>query len=105
MTNKMSRLLALLLVLAMLLPSVLTVVPVRAEEAVTELPTETLPADTESDAETTPVFYQNNFVEESQLADFDLYQSGTSKFVVADGVLKADGTSGEQKAILKQWLH
>ena len=67
MTNKMSRLLALLLVLAMLLPSVLTVVPVRAEEAVTELPTETLPADTESDAETTPVFYQNNFVEESQL--------------------------------------
>ena len=102
MTNKMSRLLALLLVLAMLLPSVLTVVPVRAEEAVTELPTETLPADTESDAETTPVFYQNNFVEESQLADFDLYQSGTSKFVVADGVLKADGTDGEQKAILKQ---
>jgi len=102
MTNKMSRLLALFLVLAMLLPSVLTVVPVRAEEAVTELPTETLPADTESDAETTPVFYQNNFVEESQLADFDLYQSGTSKFVVADGVLKADGTDGEQKAILKQ---
>ena len=102
MKTKMSKLLALLLALAMVLPMVTGIVPVSAEETTAELPTVTVPVDSTTDTEAAPSFYQCNFADESQLADFDLYQSGTSKFVVADGVLVADGTDGEQKAILKQ---
>ncbi len=104
--SKNGRLLAWLLVLAMVLPMVMPAATAFAAEdteaAEAELPTATSPEDSSSGAEADPVFYQCNFIDESQLADFDLYQSGTSKFVVADGVLKADGTDGEQKAILKQ---
>lgn len=43
-----------------------------------------------------------NFADESQLADFSLYQSATSAFAVAGGMLKPTGTDGELKAILNQ---
>lgn len=102
MKTKLSRLLALLLTVAMVLPMALPVFQVAATETVTELPTETVPVDTTTETGADPVFYQCNFTDETQLANFDLYQSGTSKFVVSDGVLMADGTDGEQKAILKQ---
>ena len=100
--NIKSRLLALLLTLAMVLPMA-TPLPFvsAAEETVTELPTEVI---TETAVEETEesVFYQTNFSEEANLADFDLYQSGSGKFVLSDGQLTADSSSGEQKAILKQ---
>ena len=107
-SKKMNRLLALLLTLVMLIPMALPAGQVLATEVteaadVIELPTETVPGDSTSGTEEkTPVFFQSQFSDESDLANFDLYQSGTSKFVVSDGMLVADGTDGEQKAVLNK---
>ena len=100
---KLRKLMALLLVLAMVLPMAVPVLPVSAaEETTTELPTEIITGDTSVEQTEESVFYQTNFSEEAVLADFDLYQSGSSKFTISNGELATDGTSGEQKAILKQ---
>ncbi|MBQ6832743.1 MAG: metallophosphoesterase, partial [Oscillospiraceae bacterium] len=108
MKTNLSRLLALLLALAMVLPMALPAQPVRAEEVTepaleAELPTETVPVESApEEGENTPVFAQLNFSDDTDLASFDLYQSGTGKFVVSDGVLMPDGTDGEQKAIFNK---
>ncbi len=103
---KLHKLLALLLTLAMVLPMVVGIVPASAEEtAVEELPTETLPStgdQTGNSGQTIPATKTWDFYDESQLADFTLYQSGSSAFTVADGMLKPNGTDGELKAILNQ---
>ncbi len=99
---KLRKLMALLLVLTMVLPMALPVMPVSAaEETTTELPTEII-TDPVVEQAGDSVFYQTNFSDESVLADFDLYQSADSKFGISNGELVPDGTSGEQKAILKQ---
>ena len=105
MKDNKSRLLALLLVLAMVLPMVMPALLVSAEQTIVEeYPTETLPSDSSAESGTESVFYQTNFSDESSLTNFDLYQSGGSKFTVSNGELSPDGTDGEQKAILKQTL-
>ena len=93
--------LSLMLVLVMVLSLVLPAVPVLAAETTEELPTEIVTDSTVAETEES-IFYQTNFSEDAVLADFDLYQSGSSKFTISNGELAADGTDGEQKAILKQ---
>ena len=96
---KLHRLLALLLSLAMVLPMTVTMLPASAEEsAVAELPTETQTVPVETAGLTKTKAW--DFSDASQLSDFSLYQSATSAFAVADGVLVPNGTDGEVKAIL-----
>ncbi len=77
----MSRFLALLLTLAMVLPMTVSMIPSEA-------------------AETVACVNGWDFEDASQISDFSLYQSGSSKFSIADGVLSADGTDGEMKAMV-----
>ena len=103
---KLRKFLALLLTLAMVVPMAVPILPVSAEEAtVEENPTETVPSteeQTEATGQTIPATKTWDFSDETQLADFTLYQSGTSAFTVADGMLRPNGTAGELKAILNQ---
>ena len=120
MKNRTSKLLALLLTLAMVLPMALPALQAAATEATTEATTETTEATTEaateateaSDAtepeETTPSSNATvamttvyDFSDESQLANFSLYQSATGSFVAQDGRLIPTVDDGEIKAIYK----
>ena len=85
MKTNLKKIVALVLTLAMVLPTALPVLPVFA---------------TENEVNTDGVRVYD-FSEESQLADFALYQSSNSGFTVADGYLVPDGTSGEMKALLQ----
>ncbi len=115
---KLRKFLSLLLTLAMVLPMALPVSQAAATETeATEVVTETTEATeaTETVVEELPTGTKVvnipkkegealakswDFSDESQLADFSLYQSATSAFTVTDGVLVPDGTDGEVKAIL-----
>ena len=86
MKNKTTRFFAWVLILAMLLPMAVSVAPVSAEETVKPDPISGVMAWDFSDA--------------AQLADFSLYHSGTSSFILADGMLSPTGADGEMKAML-----
>ncbi len=104
-TRKIGKLMVWLLVIAMLLPMVPAVqVSAEEEQTVTELPTVTLPGDTIQGDQEIPTIRQWNFSDTADLDAFDVYTSGSSEFVVQDGVLFANGTDSEQKAILKEEL-
>ena len=87
---KLHKLLALFLVVAMIVPMATSFVPVSAAETATKAAV----ADVLS----------WDFSNEAQLADFNLYQSGSSSFVVRDGMLKATGSDGEMKAMVNMPL-
>ena len=85
---KLHKLLAMLLVVAMILPMATGFVPASAAETASPA------ADVLS----------WDFSDEAQLADFNLYQSATSAFAVQDGMLKATGSDGEMKAMVNMPL-
>ena len=86
MKNKASRIFAGLLALAMVLSMAVPAMPADAEEA----------------AELDPIsgMLQWNFSDATDLADFTLYQSGSSSFTVKDGLLMPNGADGEMKAMV-----
>ena len=88
-----SRLLALVLVVAMVMSMV--ILPVSAEEA-----TQTTTAETGGVTLDRTMAW--DFVNANQLAAFTMYQSATSKFAVIDGMLAPDGVDGEMKAMVTQ---
>lgn len=97
--NVANKLLALLLAVAMVLP-MFPAVAVRAAEAGEPTQIETVTVN-DSTISRTAVW---DFSAASQLADFSLYQSGTSTFTVSDGMLVPNGADGELKAILTNSL-
>lgn len=96
MKNKSSRLLALLLTLAMVFPMVANCLPVGAESATDSgASSSTVQSPVASAAATW------DFASDTQGDDFTFYNSGTSSFSVKDGMLVPSGTNGEMKAIAK----
>ncbi len=94
--SKSRKTLALLLAVTMLLSMVpaMTV----AAETLTEQATQTQTVTAGDPTISRTAFWE--FSAANQLSDFSLYQSGTSNFTVADGMLVPNGVDGELKAIL-----
>ena len=90
MNNITSRFFALLLTLAMVLSLAVPIVPVGAAGTVAPDPVSGV--------------MSWDFSDESQLADFNLYQSATSGFVIQDGILRPTGSDGEMKAMVNAQL-
>jgi len=95
-----SRLLALLLVFALVLPMAAPAVQVSAAETVTESSVETAQTVAASAGMDETVVW--DFSSQAQLSDFSMYQSATSRYAIIDGMLAPDGVDGELKAIVTQ---
>ncbi len=91
-----NRVLALVLTLAMLLPMAMPVM------AAASIPTQTQTVTKGGTTVSRTALW--DFAAASQLADFSLYQSATSKLVHSDGKLIADGADGEMKALITNSL-
>ena len=98
--EKASRMIAFLLTLTMILSMVLPARRAVATETVTELPTESMTQTVTGEILASKESW--NFADETQLAEFSLYQSAASSFTVVDGVLTPNGKNGELKALLKK---